>query len=61
MFRVVPYTINGCLTDARVVVHIAFSEMEYEECKFYQLNLERSRIDTLRMNRTVANVFYLHT
>lgn len=57
MFRLVPYKINHHLTDARVVVNIAFMEMEDDkpEYKFYQLNLERSRIDTLSMNWTVVH------
>ncbi|GEO11275.1 ion channel [Segetibacter aerophilus] len=57
MFRMVPYKINHHLTDARVVVNIAFMEMEddKQQFKFYQLNLERSRIDTLNMNWTVVH------
>lgn len=57
MFRMVPYKINHHLTDARVVVNIAFMEMEDDkpEYKFYQLNLERSRIDMLNMNWTVVH------
>lgn len=57
MFRMVPYKINHHLTDARVVVNIAFMEMEDDkpEFKFYQLNLERTRIDTLNMNWTVVH------
>lgn len=57
MFRLVPYKTNHHLTDARVVVNIAFMEMEDDkpEFKFYQLNLERSRIDMLNMNWTVVH------
>lgn len=57
MFRMVPYKMNHHLTDARVVVNIAFMEMEgdKQEFKFYQLNLERSRIDMLNMNWTVVH------
>jgi inward rectifier potassium channel len=57
MFRMVPYKINHHLTDARVVVNIAFMETEDNkpEYKFYQLNLERSRIDMLNMNWTVVH------
>jgi inward rectifier potassium channel len=57
MFRMVPYKMNHHLTDARVVVNIAFVEMENDkpQFKFYQLNLERSRIDTLNMNWTVVH------
>ncbi|MCW3111682.1 MAG: transporter [Segetibacter sp.] len=57
MFRMVPYKTNHHLTDARVVVNLAFMEVEgdKQEYKFYQLNLERSRIDTLNMNWTVVH------
>lgn len=57
MFRMVPYKRDHHLTDARVVVNIAFMEMENEkpEFKFYQLKLERSRIDMLNMNWTVVH------
>jgi inward rectifier potassium channel len=57
MFRMVPYKINHHLTDARVVVNIAFMEIEdgKQEFKFYQLNLERNRIDMLSMNWTVVH------
>lgn len=57
MFRMVPYKTNHHLTDTKVVVNIAFMEMEDDkpEYKFYQLNLERSRIDTLNMNWTVVH------
>jgi len=57
MFRMAPYKINHHLTDARVVVNIAFMEIEDNkpEFKFYQLNLERARIDTLSMNWTVVH------
>lgn len=57
MFRMVPYKQNHHLTDARIVVNIAFEEMENDkhEFKFYQLNLERSRIDMLNMNWTVVH------
>jgi len=57
MFRMVPYKINHHLTDAHVVVNIAFMDVEGEkqEYKFYQLKLERSRIDTFNMNWTVVH------
>ncbi len=57
MFRMVPYKINHHLTDARVVVNIAFMEIEdnKQEFRFYQLNLERSKIDTFSMNWTVVH------
>lgn len=57
MFRMVPYKINHHLTDARVVVNLALtiSEGEAQQFKFFQLNLERSRIDTFNMNWTVVH------
>jgi inward rectifier potassium channel len=57
MFRMAPYKTNHHLTDARAVVNIAFMEVENnrQEYKFYQLNLERSRIDMLNMNWTVVH------
>jgi len=57
MFRMAPYKTKHHLTDARAVVNIAFMEMEENkpEFKFYQLNLERSRIDILNMNWTVVH------
>ncbi len=57
MFRMVPFKINHHITDARVVVNIAFMEMQDEKpvYQFYQLKLERSRIDTFNMNWTVVH------
>lgn len=57
MFRMVPYKVHHHLTDARIVVNVAFMEVENNkpEYKFYQLNLERSRIDMLNMNWTVVH------
>jgi inward rectifier potassium channel len=57
MFRMAPYKINHHLTDARLVVNTAFMAMEGDkpEFKFYQLKLERSRIDMLNMNWTVVH------
>lgn len=57
MFRMVPFKTNHHLTDARVVVNIAFMEMEDEKpvYRFYQLKLERSRIDSFSMNWTVVH------
>lgn len=57
MFRMAPYKMKHHLTDARVVVNIAFMEMEDNkpEFKFYQLNLERSKVDILNMNWTVVH------
>lgn len=57
MFRMVPYKENHDLTDARVSVNVAFIEIEEDKpvYKFYQLNLERERIDTFSMNWTVVH------
>lgn len=57
MFRMVPYKLNHHLAEAHTVVTIGFTVMEGEkqEFKFYQLKLERSRVDTLNMNWTVVH------
>jgi inward rectifier potassium channel len=57
MFRIVPYKVNHHLTDARVTVNIAYLEGDENkpEYKFYQLNLERSKIDAFTMNWTVVH------
>jgi inward rectifier potassium channel len=57
MFRIAPYKQNHHLTDARVVVNVAFQENEENKqvFKFYTLNLERSRIDAFNMNWTVVH------
>jgi inward rectifier potassium channel len=57
MFRMVPYKEHHHLTDARVVVNIALMVTEggVGEYKFYELKLERSRIDSLNMNWTVVH------
>jgi inward rectifier potassium channel len=57
MFRMVPYKTNHHLTDARVVVNIGFMELEGDKplYQFYQLKLERTRIDTFNMNWTVVH------
>lgn len=57
MFRLVPYKGNHHLTDAKLAVNIALNVMEngMPEFKFYRLNLERSRVDTLSMNWTVVH------
>ena len=57
MFRMVPYKINHHLTDARVVVNVALIQSVDEKpvYQFYQLKLERSRIDTFNMNWTVVH------
>jgi len=57
MFRMVPYKSNHHLTDVKVVVNISFILMEADQpqYKFYQLGLERSRIDMFNMNWTVVH------
>lgn len=57
MFRMVPYKNHHHLTDAQVIVNIAFTvEVDGKpEFKFYQLDLERSRVDALMMNWTVVH------
>ncbi len=57
MFRMVPYKNLHHLTDVKVIVNISFKvvENEKEEYKFYQLVLERSRIDMFNMNWTVVH------
>lgn len=57
MFRIVPYKINHHLTDARIVVNLGFMVVEEDQpvYKFFQLKLERSRIDTFSMNWTVVH------
>ena len=57
MFRMVPYKQNHHITDARVVVNIAFIDHEGEKqvYKFFTLNLERHRIDALSTNWTVVH------
>jgi len=57
MFRVAPYKNGHILTDVQVKVTLA---MQVEEdgkltAKFYTLNLERSRVDSLMMNWTVVH------
>jgi inward rectifier potassium channel len=56
MFRMVPYKINHHLTDVRVAVNVSLiMDEEKQEYKFYQLDLERSRIDMFNMNWTVVH------
>lgn len=57
MFRMVPYKAKHHLADAKVVVNIAFTVIEEgtPQFKFYQLSLERSRVDSLTMNWTVVH------
>lgn len=57
MFRMVPYKDNHHLSDVKVVVNLSFisSESGRPEYKFYQLGLERSRVDMFNMNWTVVH------
>jgi inward rectifier potassium channel len=57
MFRLVPYKIKHHLADAKIVVNIAFTVLEegIQQFRFYQLSLERHRVDTLNMNWTVVH------
>lgn len=57
MFRMVPYKVYHNLTDSKVTVSLAFMEMEEDKpiYKFYNLKLERERIDTFSMNWTVVH------
>lgn len=57
MFRMVPYKKLHHLTDAKVAVNLALTVMENEkpEFKFYQLALERTRVDIFNMNWTVVH------
>ncbi|MDQ2751962.1 MAG: transporter, partial [Bacteroidota bacterium] len=57
MFRLVPYKDGHTLTDVTIQVTCSFQveengEMQY---KFYNLNLERNRVDSLAMNWTVVH------
>lgn len=57
MFRMVPYKDGHTLTDVNIQVTCSFQveeagEMQY---KFFGLNLERSRVDSLMMNWTVVH------
>lgn len=57
MFRMVPYKSSHHLSDVKVVVNISFlaAENGKPEYKFYQLSLERSRVDMFNMNWTVVH------
>lgn len=57
MFRMVPYKNLHQLTDAKVAVNMSLLVTENGEpgYKFYQLHLERSRIDMFNMNWTVVH------
>lgn len=57
MFRMVPYKDIHQLTDARVAVSLSLlvTENGKSDYQFYQLALERSRIDSFSMNWTVVH------
>lgn len=57
MFRMVPYKDNHHLTDARINVTLSMllPNGNKQEYQFYQLALERSRIDMFNMNWTVVH------
>ncbi len=57
MFRIVSYKDDHNLSDAEVRVNLALQVQENEKStyKFYELALERNRVDTLMMNWTVVH------
>lgn len=57
MFRLVSYKDNHNLTNVEVMVNLSLLEQENDKSvyKFYNLTLERSRIDNLPMNLTVVH------
>lgn len=57
MFRMVPYKDIHQLTDAKVSVNLSLliTENEKPDYAFYQLPLERSRVDSFSMNWTVVH------
>lgn len=57
MFRLVSYKDNHNLTDAEIKVNMALQVQENDKTsyKFYELGLERSKVDTLMMNWTVVH------
>lgn len=57
MFRFVSYKINHTLTDVEIKVNLALTLVENEKpvFKFYQLPLERNRVDSLVMNWTIVH------
>src|SRR5258705_5255050 len=63
MFRIVSYKDNHNLSDAEIKVNLALQEQENEKSsyKFYELKLERSRVDTLMMNWTVVHPIDEHS
>ncbi len=57
MFRIVSYKDNHNLTDAEIKVNLALQVQENDQptYKFYDLQLERNKVDTLMMNWTVVH------
>jgi inward rectifier potassium channel len=57
MFRLASYKDRHNLTDAEIKVNLALQVQENEKTsyKFYSLDLERSKVDTLMMNWTVVH------
>jgi inward rectifier potassium channel len=58
MFRIASYKDNHNLTDAEIKVNLALQELQESgkiSYKFYELPLERSKVDTLMMNWTVVH------
>lgn len=57
MFRLASFKDNHNLTDAKIKVNMALQVQENDKSsyKFYELALERSKVDTLMMNWTVVH------
>jgi len=57
MFRIASYKDNHNLTDAEIKANLALQLQENGEAtyKFYSLDLERNKVDTLMMNWTVVH------
>ena len=57
MFRVAPFKHGHILTDVQIRVTLAMQVKEEENltARFYTLNLERNRVDSLMMNWTVVH------
>src|SRR6476620_2314443 len=57
MFRMVPYKNIHQLTDAKVAVNLSLliTDNGRSDYEFYQLPLERSRVDMFNMNWTVVH------
>jgi len=57
MFRIISYKDNHNLADAEIKVNLALQVQENDKLtyKFYDLKLERTRVDSLMMNWTVVH------